>query len=193
MGTMGNGWTTLRALGGVILAGAAIVLAAAQPSSGKLEVQVMKLTSSAFAEGKPIPIQYTCDGAAVSPPLVWSEIPAHTRSFALICDDPDAPGGTWVHWVIYGLPDTARELSERTATTEQLPDGARQGLNDFRRVGYGGPCPPPGTPHRYFFKLYALDADLPLKPRATKAALLRAMEGHVLGAAQLMGTYQRGR
>jgi len=153
----------------------------------------MKLTSPAFADGTPIPEQFTCDGADVSPALQWTEAPAGTRSFALICDDPDAPVGTWVHWVIYHLPATATELPEMVAPTAELPDGARQGLNDFRRVGYGGPCPPPGRPHRYFFKLYALDLEPDLRPRATKADLLRAMQGHILGQAQLMGTYQRAR
>jgi Raf kinase inhibitor-like YbhB/YbcL family protein len=153
----------------------------------------MKLTSMAFADGEPIPMRYTCDGADVSPPLQWSEVAPGTKSFALICDDPDAPVGTWVHWVIYGLPATTRELPEMVAATETLPDGAKQGLNDFRRVGYGGPCPPPGRPHRYFFKLYALDAGLALNARASKPDLLRAMAGHILAEAQLMGTYQRAR
>jgi Raf kinase inhibitor-like YbhB/YbcL family protein len=142
-------------------------------------------------EGQPIPGKHTCDGPDVSPSLQWSEAPAGTKSFALVCDDPDAPMGTWVHWVIYGLPAAMRELPEMVATTERLPNGAKQGLNDFRRVGYGGPCPPPGGPHRYFFKLYALDTELPLQSRATKRDLLRAMSGHVLAEAQLMGTYQR--
>ena len=153
----------------------------------------MKLTSTAFAEGQPIPANHTCDGADVSPPLQWSEAPPSTKSFALICDDPDAPVGTWVHWVIYGLPATASELPGMIAPTESLPNGAKQGLNDFRRVGYGGPCPPPGRPHRYFFKLYALDTELLLKPRATKQDLLRAMAGHILAETRLMGTYQRAR
>ncbi|MDD2762585.1 MAG: YbhB/YbcL family Raf kinase inhibitor-like protein [Opitutaceae bacterium] len=153
----------------------------------------MKLTSPVFVEGQPIPRQYTADGADMAPPLQWSEAPADTRSFALICDDPDAPVGTWVHWVIYGLPAVTRELPEMVAPTASLPNGAKQGVNDFRRVGYGGPCPPPGRPHRYCFKLYALDAELTLPPRATKPELLRAMAGHVLAEAQLMGTYQRAR
>ena len=153
----------------------------------------MKLTSMAFADGQPIPMKYTCDGVDVSPPLQWSEISPGAKSYALICDDPDAPVGTWVHWVIYGLPATTRELPEMVATTDVLPDGATQGLNDFHRVGYGGPCPPPGKPHRYFFKLYALDTELAMRPRATKQDLLRAMAGHVLAEAQLMGTYQRAR
>jgi len=153
----------------------------------------MRLTSTAFEDGKTIPVRFTGFGADESPTLQWSGAPAGTRSFALICDDPDAPMGTWVHWVIYGLPATANELPEKTPAAESLPGGARQGLNDFRRVGYGGPLPPPGKPHRYFFKLYALDAELPLKARATKPELLRAMEGHILAEAQVMGTYQRAR
>jgi hypothetical protein len=153
----------------------------------------MKLTCTGFEDGQPIPVQYTGDGADVSPPLRWTDAPAGTRSFALICDDPDAPAGTWVHWVIYGLPAATKELPERISTAETLPSGARQGLNDFRRVGYAGPLPPPGKPHRYFFKLYALDAELPLKSRAAKPELLRAMEGHILAEAQVMGTYRRAR
>jgi hypothetical protein len=166
-------------------------LAGAEPRQMEKEESTMKLTSSAFVEGQPIPANHTCDGTDVSPPLHWSAAPTGTRSFALICDDPDAPVGTWVHWVIYGLPATAGELPEMVAPTESLPNGARQGLNDFRRVGYGGPCPPPGGPHRYFFKLYALDIELPLKPRANKLDLVRAMAGHILAETQLMGTYQR--
>ena len=153
----------------------------------------MKLNSVAWMEGQLIPVKYSCDGADVSPPLAWSEAPAGTRSFALICDDPDAPAGTWVHWVLYGLPATATGLSEGIASAEALPDGAKQGVNDFRRTGYGGPCPPPGAPHRYYFKLYALDVAPALKLRATKAELLRAMAGHILAEARLMGTYRRAR
>ncbi|HUJ43073.1 MAG TPA: YbhB/YbcL family Raf kinase inhibitor-like protein [Opitutaceae bacterium] len=179
--------------GAVAAACAAGALAAAEPRQPEKEIGIMKLTSTGFADGQPIPMQYTCDGADVSPPLQWSELVPGTRSFALICDDPDAPVGTWVHWVVYGLPGTARELPEMVAATETLPNGAKQGLNDFRRVGYGGPCPPPGPPHRYFFKLYALDTELALKARATKQDLLRAMTGHILAEAQLMGTYQRAR
>ena len=153
----------------------------------------MKLTSPAFVDGQPIPTKHTCDGADVSPPLNWSEAPPGTRSFALICDDPDAPVGTWVHWVIHGLSPATADLPEMVPPTERAPGGAKQGLNDFRRVGYGGPCPPPGRPHHYFFKLYALDTELALPARAIKADLVRAMAGHILAAAQLMGTYQRAR
>lgn len=151
----------------------------------------LPLTSTAFTEGGPIPAQYTCDGTDISPPLKWSNVPPGTRSLALICDDPDAPAGTWVHWVLYGLPPTVTELSEGVPTTEATVNGAKQGLNDFRRIGYGGPCPPPGGPHRYFFKLYALDTALNLKARATKPELRRVMEGHILAEGQLMGTYKR--
>ena len=123
--------------------------------------------------------------------MKWSGAPEGAKSFALICDDPDAPRGTWVHWVLYGLPADVTELAEAVPTTETLPDGAMQGTTDFGRVGYGGLCPPPGGPHRYFFKLYALDNDLDLKPGATKKELLAAMAGHILAQAQLMGTFER--
>jgi Raf kinase inhibitor-like YbhB/YbcL family protein len=149
------------------------------------------LTSSAFEQGKEIPRQHTCEGKDISPPLRWTGAPGAAKSFALIADDPDAPVGTWVHWVLYDLPGSASELPESIPTTETLPSGARQGLNDFRKVGYGGPCPPPGKPHRYFFKLYALDAPTGLQPRANKGDVLKAVEGHVLGQAELMGTYRR--
>lgn len=153
----------------------------------------MKLTSAAFAAQQPIPAKYTGEGADVSPPLQWNGAPAGTKGFALICDDPDAPAGDWVHWVIYDLAPTADGLPEHVAPRDTLPDGAKQGMNDFGKVGYGGPYPPTGKPHRYFFRLYALDARLLLPPRATKAAVLRAIAGHVLAEAQLMGTYQRAR
>ncbi len=150
----------------------------------------MELKSSAFGSGEMIPVKYTCDGADFSPPLEWTAGPAGTRSFALICDDPDAPMGTWVHWVIYDIPATAAMLAEGITRDRELPGGGTQGVNDFRRIGYGGPCPPGGT-HRYFFRLYALDAVLGLKPGITKDQLLKAMKGHILAEAQLMGTYKR--
>jgi Raf kinase inhibitor-like YbhB/YbcL family protein len=150
-------------------------------------------TSTAFKEGATIPVKHTCDGADVSPPLVWSGAPPGTKAFALIADDPDAPAGTWVHWVLYNLPGSAAGLTENVAKTVTLPDlgGALQGRTDFRRPGYGGPCPPPGPAHRYFFKLYALDAPLKLEPGASKQDVEAAMKGHVLGTTQLMGTYGR--
>ena len=180
--------------GGLIAFGVALAVATAgETATARKETLPMKLASNAFREGQAIPTKHTCDGADVSPPLTWTDAPAGTKSFALICDDPDAPVGTWVHWVIYGLPAAAKELSENVATSDTLPNGAKQGLNDFRRVGYGGPCPPPGGPHRYFFILYALDTEPSLKPRATKQELLRVMEGHILAESQLMGTYRRAR
>ena len=151
----------------------------------------IQLTSSAFAEGAPIPEKYTCDGEDISPLLKWSNAPKGTKSLALICDDPDAPIGTWVHWVLYDIPPAVTELPEGVPTTEALPSGAKQGINDFKRLGYGGPCPPRGSAHRYFFTLYALDTELQLEPGATKKDLVRAMEGHILAEGRLMGTYKR--
>jgi Raf kinase inhibitor-like YbhB/YbcL family protein len=149
------------------------------------------LKSSAFAEGTGIPKRFSCDGADVSPALSWSDAPAGTQSLALIADDPDAPVGTWTHWIIWNIPAKAAALPEGIPKTGESGDGARQGTNDFKRVGYGGPCPPPGKPHRYFFKLYALDATLDVKAAASRGELERAMKGHVLSEAQLMGTYGR--
>jgi len=151
----------------------------------------LELKTTAFAAGGAIPKKFTCDGPDVSPALSWGDAPAGTQSFALIMDDPDAPVGTWVHWVLYDLPATTRELPEGVPTDGQLASGARQGTNDFRKLGYGGPCPPSGPAHRYFFKLYALDTKLNLKAGASKADLEKAMKGHVLAQAELMGRYGR--
>ena len=151
----------------------------------------MELRSSAFQSSEEIPRKYACDGTDLSPPLRWENPPAGTKGFALIADDPDAPVGTWVHWVIYDLPVATQELAEGTPVTESLANGAKQGINDFRKVGYGGPCPPPGPAHRYFFKLYALDKETNLKSRATKQQLLDVIKGHILAEAQLMGRYKR--
>jgi Raf kinase inhibitor-like YbhB/YbcL family protein len=151
----------------------------------------MQLTSTAFTEGKPIPAKYTCDGTNVSPPLKWTGTPAQAKSLVLIVDDPDAPVGTWVHWVLYDLPATVGELPEDVAKSESIAQGGRQGVNDFKSLGYGGPCPPGGRSHRYFFRLYALDTVLDLKPGATRKEVDRAMQHHVLAEGQLMGTYQR--
>ncbi|MCM8813074.1 MAG: YbhB/YbcL family Raf kinase inhibitor-like protein [Candidatus Omnitrophica bacterium] len=150
----------------------------------------MDLKSAAFREGGMIPVQYTGQGKDMSPPLSWSAVPKDTKSFALICDDPDAPMGTWVHWVIYAIPAAQRELNEGIAQSATLPDGILQGKNDFGNFGYGGPLPPPGKPHRYFFKLYALDAAIPLSAGMEKAAVEKALKGHILGEARLIGTYQ---
>lgn len=151
----------------------------------------MRITSPAFDEGEPIPTRHTCEGENVSPVLKWTDVPPETESLALIVDDPDAPAGTWVHWVLYGLPPDRKGLSEHVPAAEEGPDGSRQGRNDFRRIGYGGPCPPPNGAHRYFFKLYALDDDPDLEAGATKDELLAAMDGHVLAEARLIGTYRR--
>ena len=151
----------------------------------------LTVISSAFAAGGAIPAKYTCEGANVSPPLSWTGAPAGTRSFALICDDPDAPAGTWVHWVLYNLPSDVNSLSEKMETASTLPNGAMQGANSFGKAGYGGPCPPPGKPHRYFFKVYALDAVNFLNPGASKDTVVGAMEHHILAEGQLIGTYQR--
>ena len=151
----------------------------------------LEMKSDAFEADGDIPEQYTCDGADVSPPLTWKGTPEGTVSLALICDDPDAPRGTWVHWVLYNLPSDLTELPKGIDTSPSLESGWRQGRNDFDRTGYGGPCPPPGTAHRYFFKVYALDAAVNLEPGAAKAELLEAIEGHVLAQASLMGRYAR--
>ena len=150
----------------------------------------LEITSSAFSEGEMIPARYTCDGSDVSPDLSWSGVPKTAKSLALICDDPDAPMGTWVHWVLFNMPADAVGLPAEIPSDATLENGARHGKNDFRRLGYGGPCPPGGT-HRYFFNLYALDTELNLDSGITKAQLVEAMQGHILAEAQLMGKYKR--
>lgn len=149
------------------------------------------LRSPDFPDGANIPRPFTCEGEDRSPALEWSDAPSGTKTFALIVDDPDAPVGTWVHWVIYNLPETTRALKGGMEKQEQLADGSRQGRNDFRKTGYNGPCPPPGKPHRYFFKLYALSTKLTLAPGASKSDVEHAMEGHILGRTEWMGRYQR--
>jgi Raf kinase inhibitor-like YbhB/YbcL family protein len=160
----------------------------AQEKGGMMSLQI---SSGAFSAGATVPKKFTCEGPDVSPKLSWVDPPAKTQSFALIMDDPDAPVGTWVHWVLFDLPADTKELAEGVAKQEQLSNGARQGRNDFGKIGYGGPCPPPGKPHRYFFKLYALDAKLNLKAGASKADVERAMKGHILTQAELVGRYGR--
>ena len=150
----------------------------------------MELKSSAFATGGMIPTKYTCDGPDVSPPLSWSDVPAAAKSLALIADDPDAPMGTWVHWVAWNIPPNAGGLEEGVPKKDSLPNGMKQGMTDFRSIGYGGPCPPSGT-HRYFFKLYALDTSLNLPPSTTKKDLEKAMQGHLLQRGELLGKYAR--
>ena len=149
-----------------------------------------QLTTTAFRDGSSIPKKFTCDGPDVSPALSWGDPPAGTKSLAISCDDPDAPGGTWVHWVLYDLPPDTRKLPEALAKDHQLKNGALQGRNDFGKIGYNGPCPPRGSEHRYFFKIYALDSKTGLKAGATKSDLERAMNKHVLAQAQFVGRYQ---
>lgn len=149
------------------------------------------LTSPEFQPGGAIPARYTADGANTSPPLKWTGAPAGTRCFALICDDPDAPGGTWVHWVLYDVAGTATELREAVSRSRNVMGVGKQGVNGFGGYGWGGPAPPVGKPHRYVFTLYALDRETGLQAGAKKKELLEAMEGHVLGTAELTGTYKR--
>jgi hypothetical protein len=165
--------------------------AAAVLTASPTEVPMtFQLTSTAFAEGIMIPSVYTCTGRNASPPLAWSEAPAGVKSFALIVDDPDASGGTWTHWVLYALPATAAGLPEDVPPGAAGPDGSRQGKNSWGNLGYGGPCPPSGT-HRYFFRLYALDNLPDLAAGANAGQLDQAMQGHVLGYGELMGTYRK--
>ncbi len=163
----------------------------AEAAGESMGMEEITLKSSAFAAKEAIPVEYTCDGEDLSPDLSWSGVPEDVESFALICDDPDAPKKKWAHWVIYNIPATQRALSKGIDAIPELESGVRQGRNDFDNIGYGGPCPPPGNPHRYFFKLYALDAKLDLQPGASKLDLLKAMKGHVLARGQLIGTYKR--
>ncbi len=150
-----------------------------------------RIASTAFSEGEFIPSRFTCNGEDISPALRWTAPPNGTRSFILIVEDPDAPGGVWTHWVVYNLPAQARAMPENVPMQETLPTGGLQGLNSFGHIGYGGPCPPPGNPHHYFFRLYALDTTLSLKAGASKAEVLGAAKGHFLGEAQLMGRFKR--
>jgi len=151
----------------------------------------MVLVSPSFKSGERIPSVHTCDGKDTSPALQWSDPPPETKSFALISDDPDAPSGNWVHWVAWNIPAEARALAENLPKKGTLPDGTRQGTNDFGRIGYGGPCPPSGT-HRYYFRFYALDVTLELPEATRKAQLEKAMKAHILVEAELMGKYHRG-
>jgi Raf kinase inhibitor-like YbhB/YbcL family protein len=151
----------------------------------------MQLTSFAFQHDSEIPAKHTCKGANVSPSLEWSGAPAAAKTLALIMHDPDAPSGDFTHWVLFNLPATEKSLAENVPQQPQLPSGAAQGMNDFGKVGYGGPCPPPGPKHRYEFTLYALDGKLDMKPSAPRAAVESAMRGHILAQAELEGTFAR--
>ena len=160
------------------------------PAPQKEVEMTLSLSSTAFKEGDKIPVKYTCDGQDISPPLAWGDPPQRTQAFVLIVDDPDAPGGAFTHWVLFNLPASARQLGEGIPQ-ERLQNGTLQGKNDFGRIGYGGPCPPRGTAHRYRFTLYALDKPLDSKPGASKKQVLDAMKEHILAQGQLTGTYQR--
>ena len=151
----------------------------------------LSLTSGAFINEGVIPTRHTCDGADVSPALSWTKPPEGTRSLALICDDPDAPSGVWVHWVLFNMPPETTSLGEGPLKERELKNGAIQGRNDFGRIGYGGPCPPRGPAHRYYFKLYALEVTLPPGAGASKKELETAMAGHIVAQGQLMGRYGR--
>ncbi len=150
-----------------------------------------QITSTSFQHEKEIPAKYTCKGADVSPDLAWAGLPDGTKSLVLIADDPDAPGGTWVHWLMWNIPASVHVLHEGMPKDAQLKDGTRQGTNDFGKLGYNGPCPPPGGPHRYFFRLYALNTTLDLKPGAKRKDLDAAIAGKVLAQTELMGKFKR--
>ena len=155
------------------------------------EKMSITIFSTAFANGEGIPKRFTCDGADISPQLSWKGSPSNTVSHVLIADDPDAPAGPWTHWVLYDLPGTTTQIEENVNKVDKLPDGARQGRNDVRKIGYGGPCPPAGMPHRYFFKIYALDSKLNLAPGASRQEVEQAIQVHVLAKGELMGKYGR--
>ncbi len=180
---------------GLFILALACLLAACNSTAAKTATpqetpMSLTLSSPAFAPGQPIPEKFSCKGSSVSPALAWSGAPADTASFALIVEDPDAPAGTWVHWVIYNIPATSKGLAEAVAPQPTFDDGAAQGMNSGNRRYYEGPCPPSGT-HRYFFRLYALNARLDLAPGATADQLRRAMQGHILAQGELMGTFSK--
>lgn len=159
------------------------------PKGGFMAISV---TSRAFDSMQAIPAAYTCDGTNASPPVSWSGVPKNANSIVLICDDPDAPAGTWVHWVCYDIPPHVDSLVQAVPPSGALVCGGKQGTNDFRSIGYGGPCPPGGT-HRYFFKVYALDIVLGLPAGKGKRDIEKAMKGHVMASGELVGTYSRKR
>jgi Raf kinase inhibitor-like YbhB/YbcL family protein len=160
-------------------------------SFGKGGAMSILVESAAFKHNQPIPSKYTCDGQEVSPPVAWKNVPEKTKSIVLICDDPDAPAGTWVHWVCYDIPANVMFIPEGVPKADTLPGGGKQGTTDFRNIGYGGPCPPSGT-HRYFFKVYALDSMLNLPAGKSKKDIEHAMKGHIINQGELVGTYSRG-
>ncbi len=157
----------------------------------QVKTMEIKLTSTAFKEGENIPSKYTCEGVNISPELKWKDSIKEARTYAIILDDPDAPGGDFVHWVIYNIPSNIYELHEDITPTRNIPDEVMQGTNSFGRIGYRGPCPPEGNAHRYFFRIYALDTALHLKDGAEKYQLEKAMQGHIIAQGKLMGMYKR--
>ncbi len=173
-----------------VLTAVATISIAQEPDT--LQTQpVFSISSLSFSNGGAIPKQHTCSGENFSPPLQWRNPPNGAKSFALIADDPDAPMGVFVHWVIYNLPADTCGLSEKASPQGALLEGCVEGVNDFKRIGYSGPCPPPGKPHRYFFKLYALDTVVDIPGKATKALLIQKMQGHILDQAELVGLFGR--
>jgi hypothetical protein len=175
----------------VTLAAIFIWAPSARSAQAGEKVMPLNISSTAFSNGGNIEKKFTCDGPDVSPQLSWTEPPAGTKTLALLVDDPDAPVGNWNHWTLWNLAANSRGLAEAVSKQARLPDGMQQGLNDFRKTGYNGPCPPPGKPHRYYFKLFALDAKLELKPGASKKELEAAMKGHILAQGEWMGRYGR--
>ena len=151
----------------------------------------LMIKSSAFNNGDTIPDKYTCRGKNISPPIFWEDIPDNTASFAIICEDPDAPGGMWSHWVIYNILEGTTKLTEGVPPYDEIDNGAKQGMTDFGRIGYGGPAAPPGPAHRYFFRLYALDKILEVESGLTRAELLKTMDGHIIEEAEIMGKFKR--
>jgi len=156
-----------------------------------VNVFALEIKSDVFEKKGYIPVRYTCDAQNFSPPLSWADAPSSAKSFVLICDDPDAPFQTWVHWVVFNIPADVTGFKENITVEELISAGIIQGVNDFGKIGYGGPCPPQGKPHRYFFKLYALDVNLPLEEGATKKEVIAAMQGHIAAEAKIVGLYQR--
>jgi len=182
--------TNFRSIANLAVA-VALVSVVASISAAKDLPEKLELKTTAFPPGGTIPARFTCSGANISPALSWNQPPAQTQSFALIMDDPDAPAGTWVHWVVYNLPASTRQLPQRVPPGNTVAGGGKQGVNVFPSDGYGGPCPPPGKPHRYFFRLYALDTVLSLHTPVHRQDVDSAMKGHILAYAELMGTFGR--
>lgn len=173
-----------------LLAAISGCVAEEKENTKEVTMQNISISAEAFQAGGTIPKEYTCDGSNVSPALSWSGIPSNAKSIALIMDDPDAPMGTFVHWVLFNIPASTQKLPKGISRNQTLGDGSRQGMTDFGRAGYGGPCPPKGT-HRYYFRIYALDTMLNLQPGASREQLDDAMKGHILAMGELMGNYTR--